>query len=63
MDSWRSAPQCVIVHSRPHIVLVQKKEKNALLRDITVPGDLRAEAKEGEKVMRHQYLAHELKRA
>ena len=31
----------VIVRSQPHIAVVEKKEKNALLIDIAVPGQLR----------------------
>ena len=52
----------VIVHRRPHIVVLEKKEKKALLIDIAVPGDVRVEEKEEEKVTKYQCLAREVKR-
>ena len=39
----------VIVHRRPHIVLLEKKEKNTLLIDVAVPGDVRVEEKRERK--------------
>ena len=41
----------MIVHRPPHIVVMEKKKKNALLMDITDSGDARVEEKEEEKVM------------
>ena len=43
-------------------MILEKKEENALLIDIGVRGDVRVEEKEGEKVMKYQYLACEVKR-
>ena len=40
----------------------RRKEKNALLIDIAVPGDARVEEKEEEKVMKCEYLTREVKR-
>ena len=52
----------VIVHRQPDIVVLEKKEKKALLIDIAVPGDVRVEEKEEEKVTKYQCLAREVKR-
>ena len=52
----------VIVHGRPDIVVLEKKEKKALLIDIAVAGDVRVEEKEEEKVAKYQCLAREVKR-
>ena len=52
----------MIVHRQPHIVVLETKEKNALLIHIAIPGDVRVEEKEEEKVMRYQYPAREEKR-
>ena len=46
----------VIAQGQPHILAQEKKEKKALLIDIAVPGDVRAEEEE-EKVMKYQHLA------
>ena len=35
----------VTVHRQPHIVVLEKKEKKALLIDVAVPGDVRVEEK------------------
>ena len=51
----------VIVHRRPHIVVLEK-EKNVLLIDITVPGNVRIEEKEEEKLIKYQHLVCEVKR-
>ena len=40
----------MIVHRWPHIVVLEKEKKNALLIDIAVPGDVRVELEEEEKV-------------
>ena len=47
----------VVVHWWPHIVVLEKKDKNALLFDIAVPIDVRVEEKEEEKVMKYQCLS------
>ena len=52
----------MIVHKWPHIMALEKKENNALLIDIAIPGDVRVEKKEEEKVTKHQCLAREVKR-
>ena len=43
---------------------IEKKDQKALLIDIAVnvPGDVRVEEKEEEKVIKNQYLAREVKR-
>ena len=46
-----------ILHGRSDIVVLGKKEKNALLIDIAVLGDVRAGDKEGEKVMFQYFTA------
>ena len=46
----------VIVHRRPDIVVLEKKEKNALLIDIAIPGNVRVAEKEEEKLMKYQCL-------
>ena len=51
-----------IVYRWPHIVVLEKKEKNALLINIGVPGDVKVEEKEEEKVTKYQCLAREVKR-
>ena len=48
----------MIVHRRPDIVVLEKKEKKALLIDI-VPGGVRVEEKEEEKLMKYQCLARQ----
>ena len=44
----------VIVHRRPDIVVLEKKEKKALLIDIAVPGDVIVEEKVEEKMTKYQ---------
>ena len=53
----------VIVHRRPHIVILEKEEKNALFVDKnthSVPGDVRVEEK--EKAIKYQYHEREVRR-
>ena len=52
----------VIEHRRPDIVVLEKKEKKAVLIDIAVPGDGRIERKEEEKMERYEELGRELKK-
>ena len=55
-----------MVHRRLHIIVLEKKEKNALhlyTLTIVVSGDVRVEEKEEEeKATKYQYLAREVKR-
>ena len=50
-----------IVHRQPDIVVLEKKEKKALLIGIAVPCDVRVEEEE-EKVTKYQWLTHKVKR-
>ena len=43
-------------------MVLEKKEKNSLLIDVTTPGDVRVEEKKEETVTKHQYLSREVKR-
>ena len=52
----------MIVHRRPDIVVLEKKEKKVLLIDIAIPGDVRIEEKEEEIVTKYQCPAREVKR-
>jgi len=51
-----------IEHRQPHIIVVDKDNKRALLIDIALHADARVEEKEQEKMDRYQDLARELKR-
>lgn len=50
-----------ILHNRPDIVILDKKEKTATIIDITVPADDNAEKAYTEKVVKYHDLAFELK--
>jgi hypothetical protein len=52
----------VIEARRPDIVLVRKESKECLVIDIAVPGDVRVERKEDEKIEKYRDLCRELKR-
>ena len=52
----------VIAARRPDIVVVNKETNECLLIDIAVPGDLRVERKEDEKVEKYRDLCRELAR-
>ena len=43
-------------------MVLDKKEKNAPVIDIAVPGDVGVEEKEEEKVIKYEYLARKVKR-
>ena len=45
---------------RPDIILVKKKEKECVIIDIAVPGDVRTKIKEEEKIDKYQDLAREI---
>jgi hypothetical protein len=53
---------CVIEARRPDIVLVKKETRECLVIDIAVPGDVRIEGKEDEKIDKYGDLCRELKR-
>ena len=46
------------IHRWPDIMVVKKKETNALLINVGSPGDVKVEKKKEEKVMNYQYLAY-----
>ena len=47
---------------RPDIVLVNKESKECFVIDIAVPGDVRVERKEDEKIEKYRDLCRELRR-
>ena len=61
---WDINIQCenIIEARRPHIVLVEKKEKRCSVFDIAVPADVRCSEKEIEKVEKYQDLKREIGR-
>ena len=52
----------VIEARRPDIVVVDKRNSEAVIIDIAVPGDLRVKDKEMEKILKYQNLALEISR-
>ena len=52
----------VIEARRPDIVLVKKETKECVVIDIAVPGDVRVERKEDEKIEKYRDLCRELGR-
>ena len=46
---------------RPDIILVEKKKRNCVIIDISVPGDTRIVSKEEEKILKYQDLKREIK--
>ena len=51
-----------IEHSRPDIVILNKKERSCVLLDVTCPFDTRILQKEREKIEQYQDLKIEIKR-
>ena len=51
----------VIEARRPDIILVEKKKRNVVIIDISVPGDTRIVSKEEEKILKYQDLKREIK--
>ena len=51
-----------IEHSRPGIVILNKKERSCVLLDVTCPFDTRILQKEREKIEKYQDLKIEIKR-
>ena len=52
----------VIEARRPNIVVVNKETSECLLIDVAVPGDVRVERKEDEKVEKYRDFSRELGR-
>ena len=51
-----------IEHCRPDILIVNKCEKEAIIVDIAVPGDIRIIDREQDKILAYQDLKYEIKR-
>ena len=51
-----------IEHCRPDILIVNKCEKEAIIIDIAVPGDIRIIDREQDKILAYQDLKYEIKR-
>ena len=47
---------------RPDIVVVKKKERNCVLVDVSIPGDIRVSEKEQEKIDKYEELSSEVKK-
>ena len=45
---------------RPDIILVRKKKKECIIIDIAVPGDIRTQMKEDEKIEKYENLRREI---
>ena len=52
----------VIEHSRPDLILLDKKDRKCLIVDVACPFDTRVEEKEREKITKYQDLKWEIKR-
>ena len=52
----------VIEAGRPHLVLVDKKERSCKIIDFAVPGGSRIEEKENDKIEKYQDLGRELQK-
>lgn len=59
---WDFMIQCdrMVEYRKPDIVVVEKKERRCLVIDVAVPGDIRIEEKENEKVEKYQELKQEI---
>ena len=52
----------VIEARRPDIVVVDRRNRETRIMDITVPGDFRVKEKEAEKILKYQDLVMEVNR-
>ena len=47
---------------KPHLLIIDKSEKNCQIIDVAIPEDRRVRAKEDEKVEKYQDLAREVRK-